>query len=177
VLWWEAAVGYPTGVFAGSTAWGAASECPLIPLGANIRQTIDPNIGRHSQCRHWSGLPIRAVILHNVVDMSRILAQPKAGGIQRAGRRSELPESASDWLHQALRRLHREHGQAAGAMAGRSSPPRKGPNRSPNQGVLPLSGKSKPRGIATSDAVLLWRKSLWWIFTLISAGDRIVRRD
>jgi hypothetical protein len=38
-------VWYPTGVFAGATAWGAASECPLIPLGVNIRQTIDPDIG------------------------------------------------------------------------------------------------------------------------------------
>jgi hypothetical protein len=61
MLWGEAGVGYPTGVFAGATAWGAASECPLIPLGVNIRQTIDPNIGRHSQCRHWSGLPIRGL--------------------------------------------------------------------------------------------------------------------
>jgi hypothetical protein len=24
---------------------GRASECPLIPLGVNIRQTIDPDIG------------------------------------------------------------------------------------------------------------------------------------
>ena len=32
MLWWAAAVGYPTGEFAGATAWGAASECPLIRL-------------------------------------------------------------------------------------------------------------------------------------------------
>jgi hypothetical protein len=41
MLWWAAAVEYPPGVFAGATAWGAASECPLIPLGVNSRQTID----------------------------------------------------------------------------------------------------------------------------------------
>jgi hypothetical protein len=31
----------------------------------------------------------------------------------------------------------------------------------------------RPGGIGTSDAVLLWRKSLWWIFTLISAGGLV----
>jgi hypothetical protein len=48
--------------------------------------------------------------------------------------------------------------------------PEKGPIGRPTRQFCPLSGKRKPRGIGTSDAVLLWRKSLWWIFTLISAG-------
>ena len=84
----------------------------------------------------------------------------KSRGIQRAGQRSELPESESDrlpqelWSHDWTIKFRPEKG-----LLGR-----------PAKQLCPLSGKRKPPGnwdIGRCSGPA--KKTLWWIFTLISA--------
>jgi hypothetical protein len=118
----------------------------------------------------YSDLVASAVILHNVVDMSRILAQLKAEGYN-------VRDEDRNFLSPHLTGCIKRFGDYTVNMAKPPEPwlddqvpPRKGPIGRPTRQFCSLSAKRKPRGIGTSDAVLRWRKSLWWIFTLISAG-------
>jgi hypothetical protein len=86
----------------------------------------------------YNDLVASAVILHNVVDMSRILAQLKAEGYN-------VRDEDRNFLSPHLTGCIKRFGDYTVNMAKPPEPwlddqvpPRKGPNRSPNQAVLPF---------------------------------------
>jgi hypothetical protein len=96
----------------------------LQPVKSAVQRTVSPE-ARSATMLWWAAVfgtrPAYLPARRPGEQRASALSFPLGLTFGRAGRRSELPESASDRLHQALRRLHREHGQPAGAMAGRSS--------------------------------------------------------